>query len=215
MSTSDRLCTRCNAVHDPCKCQGHVDEAKARAYAEGGREARDRVGLAGGGPLRQCQLKPCRGQKICWKHGGKAAQVKTAAANRATEAELRKTLGRLAIVPVANPLAELQHLAGEAAAWKALCAEHVANLERMRYSTDGGEAIRGEILLFERAMDRCAQILATVAKLNIDDRLVAIAEAQKDMVIKAIEAAFAAAGIGGSAAVEAKKVAARHLRAVG
>lgn len=185
-------CSKCNAVHDPARCKAHSKKQ-------------------GGG---QCQRWPMDGLEVCATHGGRTARSKGVSAQHAAEVELRKTLGRLTIVPVENPLAELQHLAGEAKAWKDKCAEHVANLERMRYGTEGGEAIRGEILLFERAMDRCLAVLATIAKLNIDERLVRIAEAQKTMVVQAIEAALASAGVSGAQAVEAKRVAARHLRAV-
>lgn len=185
-------CTKCNTIHDPTKCKAHSKLQQGS----------------------QCQLRPMTGQDVCGSHGGRAKQNKAAAAKRTTEVELRETLGRLTIVPVENPLQELKNLAGEAAAWKELCAEHVSRLERMRYGTEGGEAIRGEIQLFERAMDRCLAVLATIAKLNIDERLVRIAEAQKTMVIQAIEAALFAAGLAGPQVVEAKKVAARHLRAV-
>jgi hypothetical protein len=101
--------------------------------------------------------------------------------------------------------------------WKEAMAERVADLleaEKLRYGTDGGEAVRGEIILYERAMDRLANTLAMIAKLNIDERLVRIHEAQRDMVLAAIEAALTKAGINGPAAVEARSEAARHLRVV-
>lgn len=186
------LCPKCGAVHDLTKCKAH---SKLQRGA-------------------QCQRDPMAGQDVCASHGGRAKQNKAAAAVRAAEGQVRETLGYLTIVPIDNPLASLQRLAGEAEAWKEACSEHVSRLRAMRYGTEGGEAIRGEIVLFERAMDRCLMVLATIAKLNIDERLVRIAEAQKMMVIQAIEASLASAGVVGPQAIEAKKVAARHLRSV-
>lgn len=185
-------CEKCGKAHDPTKCQAH---SKLQRGA-------------------QCQLPPMTGQRVCGSHGGRARQNKAAAQVRTTEVQIRQALGKLTIVPVENPLAELQHLAGEAKAWKELLADHVAKLTAMRYGTEGGEAIRGEVQLFERAMDRCLQVLATIAKLNIDERLVRIAEAQKTMVVQAVDAAIAAAGITGPPAIEARKTVARHLRSV-
>lgn len=185
-------CPKCSTEHDPTRCQAH---SKLRA----------------GG---QCGNRPLKGLTVCRTHGGNTARARAAGKNRQAAAQLREQLGTLYVTPVDNPLRELQVLAGEARAWKELCAAHVAKLERMRYGTEGGEAIRGEIVLFERAMDRCAQILAIIAKLNIDERLVRIAEGQKDMILRALEAGLSTAGVTGDAARTAKQAAARHLRVV-
>ena len=83
-----------------------------------------------------------------------------------------------------------------------------------RYAGMTGEQIRGEVQLFERAMDRCNTVLATYAKLNIDERLSRITEAQQFMVVQAIEAALSSANVTGAAAIEAKRAAARRLRVV-
>lgn len=155
------------------------------------------------------------GHGPCRLHGGATPTVAKSAREEQVKAEARRTLGRLQAVPVDDPLTELKKLAGEAVAWKNLLADHVAELERLRYENPaGGEQVRGEIVLFERALDRCASILAAIARLNIDDRLARITERQADIVIRAIEAALETAGVRGEAAVEARKVAARYLRAV-
>lgn len=186
------VCERCGKIHDPTKCKAH-------AKRQGG---------------AQCQLPPMDGQEVCGVHGGRNPKARAAGAARVAETKMREALGRLNIVPVENPLLELQSLAGEATAWKQMCAEHVSNLRSMRYGTDGGEAIRGEIVLFERAMDRCIVVLTAIAKLNIDERLVRIAESQRNMIVQAVDAAIAAAGITGPPAIEARKAVGRHLRAV-
>lgn len=152
-------------------------------------------------------------------HGGGSRKVKAAAAARVAEAKAQRELGRLAAVqgpaePVADPLTALARLAGEVLRWKDLLAEHVAELQALRYGGEGGEQIRGELVLFERALDRCSTVLATIAKLDIDERLARIEEAKAALVLRAIEAALDAAGVAGEARVEAKRVAARQLRSV-
>lgn len=190
--TDAEACTKCNAVHDPTLCKAH---SKMQA----------------GG---QCQRRPMADQEVCATHGGKAPQNLAAAETRKTEDKIRRTLGQLVSTPVANPLLALQELAGEAQAWKELCANHVAELERMRYGTEGGEAIRGEIILFERAIDRLGRLLVDIAKLNIDERLARVSELQLDLVARALTAWMAESGMGPEQQVEARRGVARHLRLI-
>lgn len=118
--------------------------------------------------------------------------------------------------PVANPLTALSELAGEVLRWKRIMSGIVAELERLRYEgVAGTEQIDGRVLLFERALDRCANTLALIARLNIDDRLAKVSERQADTVITAIESALTAAGVRDPGLrEEGKMAAARHLKAV-
>jgi hypothetical protein len=170
-------------------------------------------------PGERCRQWAIKGANVCYHHGGAAPQVRRKAAARVAQAKLEesvaKTLARLEVAPVENPLTELSKVAGQIVAWKDVLAERVNALERIRYQDDkGGEQLRAEVALWERALDRCASVLATIARLNIDERLAAITERQAAVVVAAVEAALAHAGITGEAAVEAKKAAARRLRAV-
>lgn len=185
-------CEKCGMVHNPAKCRAH---SKMQA----------------GG---QCQKSPMAGQEVCGTHGGRAQQNVVAAGLRTTEEKLRQTLGKLTVVPVENPLAELQLLAGEAMAWKAVCHNAMAKLSAMRYGTEGGEAIRGEIILFERAMDRCERVLVNIAKLNIDERLARVNEMQLDFTVRALTAWMAESGMNTEQQQEAKHGVARHLRLI-
>ncbi|MFB6955456.1 hypothetical protein ACFCYB_00110 [Streptomyces sp. NPDC056309] len=159
------------------------------------------------------------GQNVCRYHGGATKKARTAAARRIAEEEVadatRRALAVLDVEPIDNPLTALSELAGQVVAWKDRLSFRVNALERIRYEDDkGAEQLRAEVALYERAMDRCINVLATIGRLKIDERLAAISEKQADLVITAIEAALAHAGITGEQAAQAKKVAARHLRSV-
>lgn len=185
-------CEKCGVAHNPAKCKAH---SKMQA----------------GG---QCQKSPMAGQEVCATHGGRAKQNVVAAGTRNAEEKMRRMLGKLTVVPVENPLAELQMLAGEAMAWKQVCHDAMAQLSAMRYGTEGGEAIRGEIILFERAMDRCERVLVNIAKLNIDERLAKVSEMQLDFAVRALTAWMAEAGMTTEQQREARRGVARHLRLI-
>lgn len=151
---------------------------------------------------------------MCKFHGGNAPQAKAAAVRRRVEAEARVVLAELGVAPVEDPLAQLLQLAGEVLAWQHATAVLVNQLDSIRYQAGSGEQLRAEIVLYERAMDRAVNVLAAIARLNIDERLVAVTEKQADAVVGALNAALEAAGVGGEQAEAARRAAARHLRLV-
>lgn len=163
---------------------------------------------------RPCKAWAMHGQDVCRVHGGSSPQARAKAAERLAEAKLRRVFAATGHQPVDDPLTELSKLAGEVVAWKNFLADRVAELERLRYTGVGTEQIRGEVQLFERALDRCAAVLGMIARLNIDERLARVTERQADALLHALEAALAHAGVTGERAVEAKQVAARQLRVV-
>lgn len=116
--------------------------------------------------------------------------------------------------PAANPLQALQALAGRVLAMERAIGDTVNDLGNIRYGTDeGGEQLRAEVAVLERAMDRAGKLLVDIAKLNIDDRLARIEETKARVIIEAVEVALAVAGVRGQAAIEGKRAAAQHLRA--
>ncbi|MEU1556775.1 hypothetical protein ABZ517_29310 [Streptomyces scabiei] len=135
---------------------------------------------------------------------------------RQVEVEARQVLAELGVAPVEDPLAQLLKLAGEVLAWQRATAALVNGLEDgIRYrGANGAEQLRAEIALYERAMDRAVAVLSAIARLNIDERLVAVTEKQADAMVGAINAALAAAGVDGDRAAKARVAAARHLRLV-
>jgi hypothetical protein len=143
--------------------------------------------------------------------GAQAEELNRSAS--AAVAQLKTLVGPAA--PISDPLHALALLAGEVWRFKDVLAAHVAELEDIRYRSVTGEQLRGEIAAFGHALDRCNTVLVAIAKLNIDDRMVAIQEQQQTAIVAAIEAGLAEAGIQGVTAVRARQATSRHLRLIG
>ena len=98
-----------------------------------------------------------------------------------------------------NPLVELLHLAAEMAEWKDIMRDIVMYLlseQRIRSAHNRvGEQLRAEVMLFERAQERYAKILLDIQRAGIEQRLLAIEEAQARMVEQALTAALTASGL--------------------
>lgn len=162
-----------------------------------------------------CRLPPINGSKRCRFHGGASPSVKAKAERARVEGELRELATTLAAPPVDNPLEALSTLAGEVAAWKNFLAGKLAELNTLRYSGEHAEQIRGEVVLYERALDRTVSVLTAIARLNIDERLAAIGEVQAAMLEGALEAALTALGVSVEDKTRAWNAAAAHLRLAG
>lgn len=161
-----------------------------------------------GVPRRQGDGAPChksagwgtdhKGIGPCRLHGGNFANVAKAAERKRAEAEMRQVLAGLGESrPVANPLLALRQLAGEVLLLKDMLRGMVERLGSLRYDGLAGEQVRGEVQLYERALDRAAKVLVDIGRLNIDARLVAITQQQADVVVAALRAGLDAAGISG------------------
>lgn len=183
-----KKCRKCGEVHE--RCTAH----------------RKRTG-------QPCQARPEEGSTVCRIHGGAARQVKRAAAERRAEAATVATLESLGTAaPVGNPLEHLLRLAGEVEQWLAVTRARMTETQHLIMIGEGGEDARAIVKLYERALDKAAGVLTAIAKLDIEARLTAIAE--RDLA--RVEAAYAevwAAGRDGLPLDDARRRAARHLRA--
>jgi hypothetical protein len=168
---------------------------------------------ADGGP---CANYAVRGATVCGVHGGRAPQVKAAAEQRILDERAAAELARLDAPPVGNPLEELARLAGQAVAWKDAMAGKVNQLnDAVRFESKlGQEQLRSELLLWERALDRCTNVLVAMAKLRIDERLAAIEERKTEIVAAAVREALARSGATEEQQLEAKQHVVLRLRAI-
>ena len=152
----------------------------------------------------------------CKLHGGCAPSGNKAGQLALVERGARELFGKIApeIIPVDNPLAAYAQFTGEVMAWKQLMASLLEDLRTVGYESESGEQVRAAVQLYERSMDRANTVLSSYARLNIDERLAKLSEAQSKAVLRAIEAVIVHLGANPQQANEARGLAARHLRAV-
>jgi hypothetical protein len=92
-------------------------------------------------------------------------------ADRADAAALAE-LKRRNVPPLGSALVALQELAAEVCQWQGILRERVAELESLTHRTEAGsEHVRAVVSAYERAMGRTADVLGTLAGLNIDERV--------------------------------------------
>jgi hypothetical protein len=128
----------------------------------------------------------------CKLHGGSTPTHRKAA----VEQQARAELARLDLPPVEDPLSELARVCGQVLGWKDMLAEKVNALASLRYENEaGGEQLRAEVALWERALDRCERFLTAMARLNIDERLAKISEERAELIISVLTAALERAGV--------------------
>jgi hypothetical protein len=177
-----------------------------------------------GAAKRQGDGSPCKkpagwgtphpGTGRCRLHGGSTRSQSKGAADAAVEERARAMLAQLDAGPVDNPLAELQHLAGRVLAWERAIGQMVNDLVSLRYETEFGEQLRSEVALLERAMDRCERVLVAMARLNIDERLARLSQAQAALVTGVILGAFADVGLSQELQDAVRPAIGRRLRLV-
>jgi hypothetical protein len=149
----------------------------------------------------------------CSWHGGNAPSSRVAAITQQAE----KLLYKYEAAPVGDPLDALQRLAGRALALEETIGNLVNSLSEIRYESGGeggGEQLRSEVAVLERAMDRCGRLLVDIAKLNIDERLVKVTEKQARMAEQALLATLAEMGMEPGQQTDACERLERHLRLV-
>lgn len=139
---------------------------------------------------QRCLRWAIKGGTVCATHGGTTPVVRAAAQRRLIEAEADAMISRMDIGPVENPLLELKKLAGRVLAWERLFEEKRQSISEWRYKSDSGEQLRAEVAVVERAMDRCANVLVAIAKLNLDERLVQLEESKAALVEQLVLGVF-------------------------
>jgi hypothetical protein len=148
----------------------------------------------------RCGRWPTTGSRTCRSHGSGAPQVQRAAARRVAEARTLRILAKhgTELGDNLDPLTALQVVTAQTVTLKEDLAARVAEMkvETWRYQDrNGGEQLRSEILLFERALERTARLLIDTSKLNLDARLVRISEMQVAAMIAVLSASLVELGV--------------------
>jgi hypothetical protein len=156
---------------------------------------------------------PHPGYGPCKLHGGSSRSVD----GLVVEQQARELFGVIApeIKPVDNPLEAYAALAGRVLAWMQLMDLKLGELSGLGYEHEGvGEQIQHTVQLYTQAMRDANTVLGTYARLRIDERLAAITEAKRQMLMNAIDAGLDENGIRGAEATAIKQATGRHLRIV-
>lgn len=165
-----------------------------------------------------CGSYAITGGTVCSSHGGQLPRVKAKAAANAAEQRAMTQIAKLDLQPVGDPLQQLAILAAQMLAWRDSMAEQVNALTSLRYESHGdagsSEQLRSEVVLWERALDRCERVLTAMARLNIDERMAKISERQAERIEQALRLALNDLGLGADQQNEAARNVSRHLRAV-
>lgn len=169
--------------------------------------------------IRSTDGQPCgnwamNNSVVCHAHGGRAPQARDSQREQAVEARLERLIHKYETDPCSDPITALQSLAGRALAMERAIGEMVNGLSEIRYETIHGEQLRAEVAVLERAMDRCGKLLVDIAKLNIEERLAKVTEAQAALAQRALDAALAEMAFAPEQQAGTKASFARHLRAV-
>jgi hypothetical protein len=114
------------------------------------------------------------GDGPCKLHGGNTRNHRTAAAARQVEDGARRALADMHLEPVDNPLQALALHASEVMALRNYLRGEVSRLESLRYQGGTGEQVRAELSAYQSALRDTTSVLTAMAKLNLDDRLIAI-----------------------------------------
>lgn len=132
---------------------------------------------------RPCRVGPMTGAVVCRVHGGNGAQQRIAKKNIA-EAEAERILAEVAVIPIGNPIDELAALAAEALAIKDHFANIINEIDVIRYQDDkGGEQLRSEVALYERAIDRSEKFLTGLVKIDFEQKRIALEEKRAHLVM--------------------------------
>lgn len=202
-------CERCGQAHPRCK--GHN-----RA----------------GGP---CGMRPAPNQEVCSKHGAKSPQAIAAAKTRELEARARVALRKAWAAgeerPTVDPLGDLARIAGEAVAFKDYLRGEVEQLDQLTQqwsdravtmmTADGmrefavvKEDMRAIVLAYERAIERCAKILADIVKLDLAGRMLELNTAKAALIVEAVRNGLADVDMSAEVRRAAQAAIGEHLASI-
>lgn len=180
---SDPWSCPCGSEH-PNGCPGHVEVCEECGWYGHNLPGRPCVKCSGVVIVRGCRGYPVKGGPVCHVHGGRSPQVARAAKRRIVEAGATKELAKLEYEPVTDPIGKLGELGGQAEALLQLLFARVAEDNDMAAADAVGSM-----------MDRLRKILTAAHRAGLEERRVAVEEAQVELVVAALRLAAERAGL--------------------
>lgn len=117
--------------------------------------------------------------------------------------------------PVDNVYEELYILAGQIVKWKDILADRVSQLEYLGYGTEHtGEQVRADVQLFQSALTEARNILVSIAKLDVEEKRIRVAEAQAMLVAEALGRVLDSLGLDDRSILRARSAVANQLRVI-
>jgi hypothetical protein len=97
---------------------------------------------------------------------------------------------RHGVPPDVDPLSGLLEVFRDALLWKRVCGSILGDLESVRYRAGAGEQVRGEVILWERALERVARIAVDLLRVGVEERLKLVSREQTALITSAMHAAL-------------------------
>lgn len=117
--------------------------------------------------------------------------------------------------PIDNVYEELYILAGQIVKWKDILAERVSQLNQLGYASEyHGEQIKAEVTLFQNALSEARNILVSIARLDVEEKRVRVAEAQAMLVAEALGRVLDSLGLDDRSVLRARASVAAQLRVI-
>lgn len=167
---------------------------------------------------KRCTAWPILGSTVCVMHGGAAPQVRAAAQARVVQQQAQAAVRKMGWTAVTDPLTTLGDVAGEMLAMKerlGVIVDAMEDTDLTGLDYKGQEYQRANVAAYSNLLNNLVTALSAMGKLNIDERLAKINEAQATGLIAALRIGLAAIGINGEAARTAELAAGRHLAKLG
>lgn len=167
----------------------------------------------------RCKRWAIPGGTVCVMHGGKAPQVQAAAQARVAARKIAEdaeaVLASEGITPVEDPLHELGKLASASNALMHALGARVNSLQELEhFDQKNSPAIKAEVQMYERAMDRTHRLLDSLVRHGYTERQVALAESEAALVAGVIRRVIAGLGLSADQQQLAAQLLAQEFRAL-
>lgn len=168
---------------------------------------------------KQCNNYSLPGMDVCRMHGGSSPQAKQAAQVRLKTAEIEASAARVlaheGITAIEDPLDELGKLASAAKAMMDALGARVNSLDDLEhFDAKNSPAIKAEVQMYERAMDRTHRLLDSLVRHGYSERVIQIQESEAMLVAGVLKRVIAGLGLSVDQQKQAQVLLAGEFRAL-